>query len=124
LSSVGRRIRTHALVAGFPLAVAALNRAGLGPLRPEVSGRELRRAGVRAMGEVAARLGLDDAYVVFGHPHRAGPLPADHEREWRGQGAADGASPSTAGARLVNSGCWTYDSVFLGATPGESPYWP
>ena len=36
---------TRALVAGFPLAVAALNRAGLGPLRAEISGGELRRAG-------------------------------------------------------------------------------
>ncbi len=24
----------------------------------------------------------------------------------------------------MNSGCWTYDSVFLTSTPGESPYWP
>jgi hypothetical protein len=126
LSGVARQVRTRALIAGFPLAVAALNRAGLGPLRAVVSGRELRRAGLRAMGEVAARLGLGDAYVVFGHTHRAGPLPGDHTQEWRGQGAADGApaSASESGARLVNAGCWTYDSVFLSTTPGESPYWP
>ena len=61
----------------FPLAVAALNRAGLGPLRAEISGTELRRAGLRAMGEVAARLGLGESYVVFGHTHRSGPLPRD-----------------------------------------------
>jgi hypothetical protein len=24
----------------------------------------------------------------------------------------------------VNTGCWTYDSIFLSSTPGESPYWP
>ena len=81
-----RELRRRALVAGFPLAVAALNRAGLGPLRADVSGAELRRAGLRAMGEVAARLGLGDAYVVFGHTHRAGPLPGDDEQEWRGRG--------------------------------------
>jgi len=98
----------------FPLAVAALNRAGLGPLRANVSTGELRRAGLFAMGEVAARLELGDAYVIFGHTHRAGPLPGDPESEWRGRG----------GARLVNSGCWTYDSVFLTQMPGESPYWP
>ncbi|HEV2981458.1 MAG TPA: metallophosphoesterase [Solirubrobacteraceae bacterium] len=126
LSGAARRVRTRALIAGFPLAVAALNRAGLGPLHAEVSSRELRRAGLRAMGEVAERLGLGDAYVVFGHTHRAGPLARDHEQEWRGQGAADHASvaPGGAGARLVNSGCWTYDAVFLSARPGESPYWP
>ena len=28
------------------------------------------------------------------------------------------------GARLINSGCWTYDSYFVTDTPGESPYWP
>jgi predicted phosphodiesterase len=110
-----RRLRTRALVAAFPLAVAALNRAGVGPLRAEISGTELRRAGLRAMGEVATRLGLGDAYVVFGHTHRSGPLPRDDEREWRVEGS---------GARLVNAGCWTYDPVFLSATPGESPYWP
>ena len=108
------RLRRRALVAGFPLAVAALNRAGLGPLRADVSTAELRRAGLEAMGEVAARLGLADAYVVFGHTHRAGPLPGDDEREWRGR----------SGARLVNAGNWTYASVFLTSTPGESPYWP
>jgi hypothetical protein len=133
-AGIAGRLRTRALVAAFPLAVAALNRAGIGPLRSEISGTELRRAGLRAMGEVAARLGLGDAYVVFGHTHRAGPLARDDEREWRGThatAAQDGASAATAtgvadglGARLVNAGCWTYDSVFLTATPGESPYWP
>jgi hypothetical protein len=112
-------LRTRALRHGFPLAVAALNRAGLGPLRPEISAGELRGAGLRAMGEVARRLQLNDAYVVFGHTHRAGPLPGDDAREWR---RADPGG--RAGARLVNTGCWTYDSIFLTETPGESPYWP
>ncbi len=109
-----RRLRTRALVAGFPLAVAALNRAGVGPLRADISLAELRRAGLGAMDEVALRLGLGDAHVVFGHTHRAGPLPGDEEREWRGRG----------GARLVNAGSWTYASVFLAENPSESPYWP
>jgi hypothetical protein len=118
--SLGARLRRRALVGAFPVAVAALNRAGLGPVHADVSAKELRRAGLRAMGEVAARLDLGDAYVVFGHTHRAGPLPADDEEEWRGiSGSAAGA-----GARLVNTGSWTYNSIFLTATPGESPYWP
>jgi hypothetical protein len=66
------------------------------------------------MGEVAARLDLGDAHVIFGHTHRTGPLPADEQSEWRGRG----------GARLVNAGSWTYASIFLTDTPGESPYWP
>jgi len=127
-SSTVRRLRRRALVGAFPLAVAALNRAGLGPLRADISPGELRRAGLRAMGEVAARLGLGDAYVVFGHTHRAGPLPEDRDKEWRGGHGhtvrRTGSGAAGSGARLVNSGCWTYDSVFLTSTPGESPYWP
>jgi Calcineurin-like phosphoesterase len=106
--------RTRLLAGAFPVAVAALNRAGLGSFRSDISGTELRRAGLRAMGEAAARLSLGDAHVIFGHTHRRGPLPGDVAEEWVG--------PS--GARLVNSGCWTYDSYFLTGRPGESPYWP
>jgi hypothetical protein len=109
-----RRTRTRAFVLAFPLAVAALNRAGLGPLRADISGDELRRAGLAAMGEVAEHLGLGGSYVVFGHTHRPGPLPDDAVEEWRGRG----------GARLVNAGSWTYASIFLRGTPQQSPYWP
>jgi hypothetical protein len=126
-AAIARRLRTRALVAGFPLAVAALNRAGLGPLRAEISGTELRRAGLRAMAEVAERLGLGEAYVVFGHTHRAGPLARDDAREWRGAYARAGGSAANGdglGARLVNAGCWTYEPMFLSGSPGESPYWP
>jgi len=108
------RLRRLAARAGFPLAVGALNRAGMGPLRTQLSLEELRRAGLLAMGEVAARLGLGDAYVVFGHTHRAGPLPGDHQPEWRGR----------QGARLLNTGSWTYSNIFLAAAPRSSPYWP
>jgi hypothetical protein len=115
------KLRRQALVSGFPLAVAALNRAGLGPLRADISTQELRRAGLAAMGEVASRLGLEDSYVVFGHTHRAGPLPGDIAAEWR-RGQA--ATAPGSGARLVNAGCWTYAPVFLSSAPAASPYWP
>ncbi len=110
----GFDLRTRALVGAFPFAIAALNRAGIGSFHADISTAELRRAGLRAMGEVAARLDLGDTHVIFGHTHRAGPLPGDVTAEWRGPGAA----------RLLNAGCWTYDSYFLSDTPGESPYWP
>lgn len=110
----GFDLRTRALAGAFPFAVAALNRAGIGSFQADISTAELRRAGLRAMGEVAARLGLGDAHVIFGHTHRAGPLTGDVEAEWRGPG----------GASLLNTGCWTYDSYFVTETPGESPYWP
>ena len=111
---LSRRLAGSALAAGFPIAVAALNRAGLGPFRADISSAELRRAGLRAMGEVADRIGLGDSYVVFGHTHRTGPLPGDDPAEW----------VSPGGGRLVNSGSWAYASIFLTDTPGESPYWP
>jgi calcineurin-like phosphoesterase family protein len=116
-ATLARALRTRALAGAFPLGVAALNRAGLGPFNADISSGELRRAGLRAMGEVAQRLDLipaDPAYVVFGHTHRAGPLPGDRQQEWLTPG----------GGRLVNAGCWTYDPHFLTSTPGESPYWP
>jgi hypothetical protein len=122
LSARGRRlvgmagewVRRTAIKAAFPATVGTLNRAGLGPLSTDISRTELRHAGLRAIGEVAARLGLGDAHVVFGHTHRTGPLPSDAIAEWRGR----------AGTRLINCGSWVYEPIFLTKTPGESPYWP
>jgi hypothetical protein len=107
----GRRgLRRRAAAAAFPGVVAVLNRAGMGPLRPDVSGPELRRAGLRAFGEVLSRLGVPaDAHVIFGHTHRAGPLPGDDPGEW---------------GRVVNSGSWVHDPAWIGDSPGDSPYRP
>ncbi len=91
----GRRgIRGRALAAGFPVAVAGLNRLGLGPLSPDLSGESLRRAGVRAFAEVLTRLGVDAPYAIFGHTHRAGPLPADEQAEWRRTEARRSSTPA------------------------------
>lgn len=99
----------------IPAAVAAINATGLGPFSPELSGEELRRAGLTAMGEVARRLGVDGGHVIFGHTHRAGPLPADAERDgW--------ALPG--GGRLTNTGSWIDESVFLDGDGAANPYWP
>jgi hypothetical protein len=102
------------LRAGFRLAVAAANRAGLGPVRPRLGGVALRRAGLAGLAEAARRLGLAPAHLLFGHTHRTGQLSGDDPGEWR------------AGAtRLHNSGCWVYETHFMGdAPPGASPYWP
>lgn len=111
---LGAGLRSSAVRRGFPLAVGTLNRLGLGPLSADISATQLRMAALAAMGEVAARLQLDEAHVVFGHTHRAGPLPGDAPQEWRGR----------LGAKLINTGSWTYSTGFL--TPGatENPYWP
>jgi hypothetical protein len=109
-----RNIRASALKAGFPLAVAALNRAGLGPLRADVSGTALRRGGLRGMAEVVERLKVPAQHVIFGHTHRAGPLPGDASAEWRVSG----------GQALHNSGSWLLEPAFLGPRPDRSPYRP
>ena len=106
----GRGLRRRGLAAAFPAVVAGLNRAGMGPLRADVSGPELRRAGLRAFGDVLARLGVPaDAHVIFGHTHRAGPLPGDDRGEW---------------GRVVNAGSWVHDPAWVGDSPGDSPYRP
>jgi calcineurin-like phosphoesterase family protein len=101
------------LAGAFPLGIGALNRVGIGPLKADLSGPELRRAGLRAIGEVVARLGIDARHVIFGHTHRSGPLPDDVLHEWRLAG----------GASLLNTGCWVYESMYLDRHWG-SPYWP
>jgi predicted phosphodiesterase len=107
-----RPLRGRALARLLPLGVMALNRGGIGPLRPDISGHELRRAGLRAIGEVCRLLGVQTAHVVFGHTHRAGPLERDDRAEWTAPG----------GIRLHNCGCWVDEPVF---SRGErsSPYW-
>ncbi len=108
----GRGLRQRAMVAAFPAAVYGLNRAGIGPLRADLSGGALRRAGLFGIEEVTRRLGLSASHVIFGHTHRAGPLPTDEAAEWR----------TATGTALINSGCWVHEPAFLGADPSRSPY--
>ncbi len=104
--------RRRGAVAALPAVVWGLNRAGLGPLHSDLSGGELRRAALHAFGEVIDRLGVQCEHVVFGHTHRAGPLPADDRDEWR----------APTGPALVNAGSWVHEPAFLGERPHESPY--
>ena len=96
----------------IPAVVATLNRFKVGPFSPVLTGEELRRAGLLAMARVADVLapGADD--VLFGHTHRAGPLPGDDEAEWR----------TLSGTRLHNSGNWYLESAFV--KDEGSPYFP
>lgn len=107
-----RPLRARLVAALFPAAIASLNRAGLGPVRPHLSGRELRQAGLRAMSDVVRRLDIGAEHVVFGHTHRAGPLPADGAHEWQ----------TATGARLWNAGAWV-DEDFLSAETPAAPYY-
>lgn len=114
LTGKRRGLRRRLAVTGYPVAIAALNRAGLGPLDRDLTAPSLRRAGLRALEESLARLGVAAPYVVFGHTHRAGPLPGDDPADWR----------TAAGGRLINTGCWVEDSSFTGRDPASSPYRP
>jgi len=96
----------------IPAVVAALNRLKIGPFSPVLTGEELRRAGLVAMARVADVLAPDASAVLFGHTHRAGPLPGDDEAEWR----------TLAGTQLYNSGNWYLESAFV--RDERSPYWP
>jgi predicted phosphodiesterase len=110
----GRTTMAGRLLGGvvLPGGVAALNRLGFGPFDPEVSGPVLRRAGLRAISESIDRMGIEAKHAIFGHTHRAGPLPRD-----------DGwVTPR--GIQLHNTGNWVYEPGFLGRSPTDSPYWP
>ena len=110
-SRVGSLLLTRAAIPG---AVAALNRLGVGPLEPGISGEDLRRGGLAAMREVAEGLVPDAAHVIFGHTHRPGPLPGDDERDWT----------TATGTRLWNSGSWCHEPAFVGPPAHPGPYWP
>lgn len=79
-------------------AVAALNRAGLGPFRADLSGDELGRAARAAMREVVSRLELDAEYVIFGHTHRPG------------------------GTKLINAGSWGVSPNWPAVAARDDPY--
>ena len=96
----------------LPGGVAALNALGFGPFSPEVSGPVLRRSGLHAIGESLERRGIEAEHAIFGHTHRAGPLPRDEG--W----------VSPGGIALHNSGNWVYEPGFVGRSPTDSPYWP
>jgi len=110
----GGSLRRRAVVRSFPALIAGLNRAGFGPLQSDVSMPALSRAGIHATAQVIAGLGVSAPYVIFGHTHRAGPLPGDDVAEWA----------TAAGGRMINAGCWVYDRQFVGEVADKSPYWP
>jgi hypothetical protein len=120
--TVWRRVNDHDAKLGrfllgrvtIPGAVAVMNRVGVGPFRAELTGPELRRAGLRAMAEVVDNLDIDAHHVLFGHTHRAGPLPRDDPAEWT----------TPRGTRLWNTGSWIIDTAFVEEPQPSNPYWP
>ncbi|MFN8216855.1 MAG: metallophosphoesterase [Solirubrobacterales bacterium] len=107
-----RRLAIAAARAGFPLAVAALNRLLRSEFEADISVRSIFAGGVAGASEVARRLGVDGVHVITGHSHRGGPRAGEPEWELPG------------GGRLHNTGSWVFSSAFH--HPGRPPnsYWP
>ncbi len=97
-----------------PAGVLALNRAGFGPFRPEITGAELRDSGLRAMSE---------AVDSHGHPRRARPLRA-HPPPVAGRGARPRLASQPTGALLHNTGSWYHEGSLISDAGASSPYWP
>jgi hypothetical protein len=107
-----RRLGIKAARAGFPVAVAGVNKLLRSDFDSDISVRSIFEGGVAGAAEVARRLGVDGGHVITGHSHRAGPNP--DEAEWDLPG----------GGRLHNTGSWVFSSAFH--HPGRPPnsYWP
>jgi predicted phosphodiesterase len=103
----GSRVRGWLLGSvALPGAVGVANRLGLGPVRADLSGGAIGRAGFEAMADVVADLAIEAEHLIFGHTHRRGGPE-------RGRGAV-----------LWNVGSWVHAPGLLGASAAVSPYWP
>jgi Calcineurin-like phosphoesterase len=112
-----RPVRQRLLTTIFPLGIRGLNLLGVGPVSSDLSGDALRRNALEAISDVVARLGITAEHVIFGHSHRAGPLPDDDLTEWR----------TPTGTWLHNSGSWVYEPAFTRAADADGvggPYFP
>lgn len=85
------------------------------PLTAHLLDRQMQRHALPAMAAVAAALGVDSEFVLFGHVHRRGPLGDDDRALWSGSGE----SP-----RLINTGSWRYEPVVARGLGAAGPYWP
>ncbi len=109
-----RRARGLAIQGGLRSVLGAANLARLGPFSPDLSPVMLRRSSLIAYGEVLSTLDLRPTPTpLFGHTHRAGPLPDDDQSEW----------VTRSGVQLLNTGCWVHESAdFMSEEPSDNPY--
>ncbi len=109
---LARRLRANALRTAFPAGIWALNRLLHSDFEADIGAAAIFAAGVAASAEMAARLGVDDSYVITGHSHRGGPY--DGEEAW----------PLAGGGRLHNTGSWVFASAFHSPAVPPDAYWP
>lgn len=110
----GEGLTKLALSSGITAATGVLSVAGLGPLKSDISGDELYRGGVLGFGGVLDALGIDATYALYGHTHRAGPLPSDDAELWT----------ASTGTKMINTGCWVSEEAILGADLPQTAYRP
>ena len=101
--------------ATMPAIPSRLLSRRIAPLTARVLGTQMRRASIPALARVVHRLGVEADWVVFGHVHRCGPLPADDPLEWRGPEGRP---------RIANTGSWVYEPLLVHRASPPHPYWP
>jgi calcineurin-like phosphoesterase family protein len=69
----------------MPLPRRLLHRR-MSPMTSALLALQVRRASIPTLADVAARLGVDADWMLFGHVHRLGPLAGDRPAEWQGPG--------------------------------------
>ncbi len=120
IAALARACARRASCARFPLAVRRAQPRRHRPAARRRLAGELRRAGLRAMGEVAARLGLGDALRrLRPHPPRRAAARRRRARV-AGRRLAGDARRAAREHRLLDLRARSSSRD----TPGESPYWP
>lgn len=99
----------------MPAIQRRLLHRGLAPVTSMLLGLQMRRASIPALAHVVHRLGIDADWVLFGHVHRVGPLPADDPALWQGPNGTP---------RVLNTGSWLYEPLLVHRARPAHPYWP
>jgi UDP-2,3-diacylglucosamine pyrophosphatase LpxH len=98
----------------MPLPRRLLHRR-MSPMTSALLALQVRRASIPTLADVAARLGVDADWILFGHVHRLGPLAGDRPADWQGPGA---------GPSIANTGSWVYEPLLVHHVTPPHPYWP
>ncbi|MBV8711209.1 MAG: metallophosphoesterase family protein [Solirubrobacterales bacterium] len=98
----------------MPLPRRLLHRR-MSPITSALLAVQVRRASIPTLAALAARLGVDADWILFGHVHRLGPLTGDRPLDWQGPGG---------GPRIVNTGSWVYEPLLVHHATPPHPYWP
>ena len=115
LAGDGRHpLRGRALARLVPAGVGLLNRAGIGPVSPDLSREQVRRSGYeRPWHHVVGGSGFKRGMSCSATPTGPARCRGDETGPWLTPG----------GVSLHNSGNWVYEPGLLARGP-QSPFWP